>query len=102
MILGWPLTFLWQGQIFSPILLYGENVAILEVVWDLQICNDCFTQVSKWWPLGLLFSSTIDSAKMSWTSVALLDARPTGDQEVPGSNLTKVGNILSFVEMIMK
>ena len=26
MTLGWPLTFLQQGQIYVPIHLYGENV----------------------------------------------------------------------------
>ena len=25
-IVGWPLTFLWQGQICIPMHLYGENV----------------------------------------------------------------------------
>ena len=25
-ILGWPFTFLWQGQICIAVLLYGENV----------------------------------------------------------------------------
>ena len=34
-------------------------------------------------------------------SVAQLDARPTGDQEVAGSNPAKVGNILSW-RLIMK
>ena len=33
---------------------------------------------------------------MSSASVAQLDARPTGDQEVVGSTPTKVGNILSW------
>ena len=26
MTLGWPLIFLWQGQISIPVHLYGENV----------------------------------------------------------------------------
>ena len=34
-------------------------------------------------------------------SVARLDARPTGDQEVAGSTPTEVGNILSW-RLIMK
>ena len=34
-------------------------------------------------------------------SVAQLDARPTGDQEVAGSNPAEVGNILSW-RLIMK
>ena len=32
---------------------------------------------------------------MALTSVAQLDARPTGDQEVAGSKSRRVGNILS-------
>ena len=35
------------------------------------------------------------------TSVAQLDARPTGDQEVAGSTPAEVGNILSW-RLIMK
>ena len=26
MVKGWPLIFLWQGQIYIPMHLYGENV----------------------------------------------------------------------------
>ena len=45
--LGWPLTFLWYGQICVPV-----AVAILED------CRMAFTnmQVSELWPMGLLFS----------------------------------------------
>ena len=33
-------------------------MAILEeVAWHLQICNSCFYQVSKSWPMGLLYSA---------------------------------------------
>ena len=38
---------------------------------------------------------------MELSSVAQLDARPIGDQEVTGSTPTEVGNILSW-EFIMK
>ena len=84
------------------ILLYGENVAILE--------ESCMASADMQWlfysgeqmvALGPFVLSTIDFAKMLWTSVALLDARPTGDQEVAGLNLTKVGNILLW-RLIMK
>ena len=33
-------------------------VAILKVAWHLQICNNCFYQVSELWPMGLLFRTT--------------------------------------------
>ena len=42
MILEWHLTFLWQGQICIPILLYGENVGksfsknVLNTGWNIQ------------------------------------------------------------------
>ena len=43
MILGWPLTFLWYGQICVLL-----AVPVLEeVAWYLQICNSCVYQMSK-------------------------------------------------------
>ena len=51
MILGWSWTVLWYDQICVLV-----AVAILEeVAWHLQICNSYFYQVSKSWPIGLLF-----------------------------------------------
>ena len=49
MILGWPLTFLWQGQICIPIPWYGENEKsfsenVLKTTgWNLQ----CMIKVSN-------------------------------------------------------
>ena len=43
MILWWPLTFLWQCQICSPIFLYGENEAILE--------ESCKASADMQWPI---------------------------------------------------
>ena len=71
MILGWSLTFLWQGQICSPIFFYGENVAILEKSCrHLQICNGHFTRVSESWPMGLLFLAHL-STKCSWWAIVV-------------------------------
>ena len=48
-----------------------------------------------------LVNQLLDSYQILPASVAQLDARPTGDQEVAGSTPAEVGNILSW-RLIMK
>ena len=74
-ILGWPLTILRYGLICVQV-----AVAIREEVsWYLQVCNCCLYQVSKSWPIGLLFCS---SDRMLWVFVCVVKfygpGNPTG------------------------
>ena len=36
MVVGWPLTFLWQGQICAPIYFYGENIEKSFFQWIIK------------------------------------------------------------------